>query len=369
MSTPLRVAMTLTQDWHSVPGGTATAANALASAVADDARVDLVGVGPAGPRPGEPFTPPVPTESLGLRLPWLYDSWDKLRQPRVTSASGPVDLVHLTIPIACPRDRVPMVATVHDVLPLTMPEMFTRRGAKLMARGLGRIRDEAAIVMVPSELGAREFEAQGFDPSRLAVVPLGVDAEVAPQRSAVEAARRAHGLESDYVLFVGTSEPRKGLDVLIDAFERLDRPGLVLAVAGPSGWGEDMGPRLDALGERCRRLGFLESGELNALRCGSAVCCLPSRAEGFGLPVLEAMAAGAPVVTTEGTPMAEFAHGVAWLVPVGDSEALAQSLADVLDDPEVADAMRAEGVQRAGEYSWRRTAAAVVDVYDRVFAG
>ena len=139
-----RVAMTLTQDWHRVPGGTAVAANALARALCETGDVSLTGVGPAGPPPGEPWNPPVDTRALRLRLPWLYEAWDRLRRPRVTSAVPDAELVHLTVPIACPPERVPMVATVHDVLPLTMPEMFSRRGVRLMRRGLERIRDEAA---------------------------------------------------------------------------------------------------------------------------------------------------------------------------------------------------------------------------------
>jgi glycosyltransferase involved in cell wall biosynthesis len=276
-----------------------------------------------------------------------------------------VDLVHLTVPIAPPPERVPVVATVHDLLPLTMPEMFSRRGVRLMARGLGRIRDEAAMVMVPSRLGAEEFAAHGFDRARLRVVPLGVDPVPPPGPGATDAALARHGLEPPYVLFVGTAEPRKGLDVLVEAMGRLGRPGLTLALAGPDGWGGAT-EALDAAGTAVKRLGFVPAGDLDLLRRAAAVCCLPSRAEGFGLPVLEAMAAGSPVVTTEGTPMAEFAEGVARLAPPGDAPALAEALCAVLDDHELADRMRRDGPQRAAQYSWERTAAAVLDVYAEV---
>ena len=90
-----RVAMTLTQDWHRVPGGTAVAANALARALCDTGGVSLTGVGPAGPPPEKPWNPPVDTRALGLRLPWLYEAWDRLRRPRVTSAVPDAELVHL----------------------------------------------------------------------------------------------------------------------------------------------------------------------------------------------------------------------------------------------------------------------------------
>jgi len=366
MADTVRVAMTLTQNWHKVPGGTATAANRLAAALAATGGVDLIGVVPAGPPPAEPWLPPIPTTPLGLRVPWLYDSWHHLRRPRVSSASGPVDLVHVTIPIAPPRERVPMVASVHDLLPLTMPEMFNRRGVRLMARGLQRIAGEAAMVMVPAEVVRADFVAHGFDPARLRVVPLGVEPRPPADPEASAGALHRHGLEGPYVLFVGTAEPRKGLDVLIDAVQLLDRPGLTLALAGPDGWGDALGPRLDALGDRVRRLGFVPEADLPLLQAGAAVCCLPSRAEGFGLPVLEAMAAGAPVVTIRGTSMQEVAGDAALCVPAGDAGALATALATVLDEPALADELRGRGRERAARYPWSRTAAAVLEVYREV---
>lgn len=366
MSPPIRVAMTLTQDWHAVPGGTAAAANALAATLSHDGRAQVTGVVPAGAAPGAPWNPPVPTVALRLPVPYLYDAWHHLRRPRVTSVAPSVDLVHLTVPIACPPESVPMVATVHDVFPLTMPQMFNRRGVRLMTRGLKRIRSEAARVMVPTEAGAAEFVSCGFDRGRLAVVPLGVTVADVPDRGQVDSTLARHRLESPYVLFVGTAEPRKGLDVLLRAIERLDRPGLTLVLAGPDGWGDTLGDGLARLGDRVKRLGFVPEDDLLALRTGAAVCCLPSRAEGFGLPVLEAMAAGVPVVTTLGTPMAEFADGVASLVPVGDHHALAEAIAAVLDDPAVAGEMGAAGRERAMEFNWQRTVDGVLEVYSDV---
>jgi glycosyltransferase involved in cell wall biosynthesis len=397
-----RVAVTLTQNWHAVPGGTAVAANALAAALAATGRVDLVGIVPAGAAPAPPWQPPVPTAALPLRVPWLYDAWHLLRRPRVCAAvgraaaeqaaAGPVDLVHLTVPICCPPEPVPMVATVHDLFPLTMPEMFSRRGVRLMSRGLARIRGEATLVMVPSATGAAEFARHGFDPGRLRVVPLGVDPVPPSSPDRVDAALAVHGLDAPYVLFVGTAEPRKGLDVLVRAMARLARTDVLLVVAGPSGWGDALAgppPRtpapgggeagdgesgggdvagatataLAALGGRVRRLGFVPADDLALLRAGAAVCCLPSRAEGFGLPVLEAMAAGAPVVTTAGTPMEEIAGDAALCVPVGDADALAAALATVLDDRALAARLAAAGRARAEVRTWEATAAAVLDVY------
>ncbi len=365
MAAAPRVAMTLTQDWHAVPGGTAVAANALAEALQRDGVAEVIGVVPAGGTPAEGFRPPVPTASLALPVPWLYDAWHHLRRPRVTSATGAVELVHLTIPIAAPPERVPTVATVHDLLPLTMPERFRRRGVRLMTRGLERIRREAAAVLVPSEWSRREFEAHGFDPERLHVVPLGVEEIVAPTPEEVARVLGRHGLRRPFVLFVGTSEPRKGLDVLLSAWSRLGSPGADLVLVGPAGWGELDG-LLAASGPEVHRLGFVPREELRVLLGAAAATCLPSRAEGFGLPVLEAMAAGSPVITTSGTAMEEVAGGAAVLVPAGDVDALAEALEALLADPGDADRRRALGRERAAGFGWDATAAAVGAVYRRV---
>ena len=365
MAAAPRVAMTLTQDWHAVPGGTAVAANALAGALHRGGLAEVIGVVPAGGPPSTGFAPPVPTAALRLPLPWLYDAWHHLRRPRVTGASGPVDLVHLTVPIAAPPERVPTVATVHDLLPITMPERFRRRGVRLMTRGLERIRREAAAVMVPSEWTRREFEAHGFDADRLHVVALGVE-EIEPATpEEVTRVLDRHGLRRPFVLFVGTTEPRKGLDVLLSAWSRLGRPGADLVLVGPAGWGELDG-LLGASGPEVHRLGFLPREELRVLLGAAAATCLPSRAEGFGLPVLEAMAAGSPVITTSGTAMEEVAGGAAVLVPVGDVEALAEAIEAVLADPGDAEGLRALGRERAAGFGWGATAAAVGDVYRQV---
>ena len=362
-----RVALTLTQCWHRVPGGTATSVLRLADALRGLDDVDLVGVGPRGRVPAPPFRPTGDLRQLALPLPVLYDAWDRARRPAVQAATGPVDLVHLTVPMSPPRSAAPLVATVHDLYPLTRPEWFTGRGARLMRRGLERIRQDAAAVLVPSHVVAHDCGRHGFDPDRVHVVPWGSDATEVPAGRVEEVLAR-HGVGRPYVLFVGTLEPRKGLAVLADAMVRVGRPDVTLVVVGPAGWGDGDPARLRSVPGPVARLGFVGDDDLAALRQGAAACCAPSWAEGFGLPVLEAMAQGAPVVASAGTASAEVAGDAALLVEPGVPRLLAEAVERLLDDDALADRLREAGPARAATFTWEGAARRVVDVYREVLA-
>lgn len=365
-----RVAVSLTQCWHGVPGGTATSVLQMLDALVARGDVDLVGVGARGaPHPNA--TPPdaVPLRRFPLPVGVLYDSWNLTGRPSLDSLVGRdvggVDVIHMTVPMGPPRSATPTVVTVHDVFPLSRPDWFTRRGARLMGRSLRRIRDRADLVLVPSAVVARDCVEHGFDPDRLRVVPWGstpVDVEV---RSVAEV-RRRFGLDGPYVLFVGTLEPRKGLAVLADAMARLARPGLALVIAGPAGWGPRADGDLGGVPGPVVRVGYVGRAQLDALRSGAAVCCVPSFAEGFGLPALEALAAGAPLVTSAGTASAEVAGDAAVLVPPGRPDLLASALGRVVDDDDLGRRLRAEGPLRAATFRWEDTATAVAEAYRSV---
>ncbi|MGH2684041.1 MAG: glycosyltransferase family 4 protein, partial [Actinomycetota bacterium] len=297
-----RVAMTLEQCWHRVPGGTAVAALAVARAIRDGHHdVDLVGVaGRHAQPPPPPYTPTIPYEQLALRSPWLYEAWHYARRPAVERATGPVDVVHATT-LAIPPTRAALVVTIHDLAFLHQPDHFTRHGLRFFGRGLALARRHADLVLCSSQATLDDCSVNGFAADRLRLAPLGVDAVPAdPERA--EAMRRRHGR---YVLWSGTIEPRKNLPRLLAAFEQLApaHPDLRLVLAGPAGWHEDLGTP----GPRVTTVGFVPDDELRALYAGAAVYCYPSLLEGFGLPVLEAMVQGTPVVTASGTSTAELA--------------------------------------------------------------
>jgi glycosyltransferase involved in cell wall biosynthesis len=375
MTRPARVAVTVEQCWHRVPGGTATSAIGMLRALRAHTDLDLVGVSARhGAPPAEPWRPPVPVRMLPLPRPALYEAWHRLRWPPVQWATGPVDVVHAT-GMAVPPRRGPLVVTVHDLAFLDDPGLFTARGVRFFHRSIDLARRHADLVTCPSQATVDACAAHGFDPARLRLVPWGHDLSAdsgSAGGDAGAAVRRRYGVDGErpYVLWSGTIEPRKNVPVLVEAFGRLARAGrddVDLVLAGPEGWNDELERVAGAVdGRRIHRTGFVPEGDLRALYAGAAVFAFPSRAEGFGLPVLEAMAQGTPVVTSAGTATAEIVgdSDAGVLVPAGDAGALAAALGALLDDP-AERARRGDAARRRSrDFSWARTAGLLAAVYD-----
>jgi glycosyltransferase involved in cell wall biosynthesis len=363
----IRVAVTLEQCWHRVPGGTAVAALETVRALQERGDVDLVGVSARHREPPEePWAPPVTVRPLPLPRLALYEAWHGLRWPPVQRATGPVDVVHATAVAMPPARGAPVVVTVHDLAFLHDPGHFTRHGVRFFRRATDLARRDAALVLCSSQATLEDCAAHGFDRARLRLVPLGVRAEPA---GADEVARiRAQlGIDGRIVFWTGTHEPRKNLPGLLAAFERLDRDDVTLVLGGPRGWKEDLDARLEALGGRARAVGFLSETDKRAVLAAADLFCYPSLLEGFGLPVLEAMAQGTPVVTATGTATEELAEGGAALaVDPRDAGALAAAMARVLDDDGLASRLADAGRGRVAEYTWARTAERTAAAYAEV---
>jgi glycosyltransferase involved in cell wall biosynthesis len=352
---PLRIAYTLEQCWHTVPGGTAVATLEVARRLVDRADVELVGVaGRHRAEPDPPFVPPVAVRRLPLARPWLYESWNRVEWPRVERATGPVDVCHSTTAIPA-ATGAPHVVTVHDVAFLDTPDRFTRHGARVMRRGLARCRN-ADLVLCPSHVTFARLVAAGFDGADVRVVPWGVEAVPVDDAARRRVAER-HRLPDEFVLFVGTIEPRKNLTALAAAMQRVDLP---LVAAGAAGWGEA------ATGTGAVQfLGFVDAADLPALYDLATVFAYPSLDEGFGLPVAEAMAYGTPVVTSRGTSTEEVAGGAAVLVDPADVEAISAGIVDALGR---ATELSSLGRARAAELSWDKTVDATIAAYREVAA-
>ena len=353
----MRVAYTLEQCWHDVPGGTAVAAIEVARRLAPRTDVTLVGVaGRHRSAPKPDWRAPIPVAQLPLPRPLLYESWLRLRRPRVEQATGPVDVSHATGLVPCATDA-PLVVTMHDVAFLDDTSKFSRQGLRVMRRSLDVARDRAAMVITSSEASRRELEVNGVEPARIRVVPLGVDHAPASSE-AIAAVRQRHSLPERFVLFVGTLEPRKNLRRLAAANEPMVMP---LVVAGPAGWGD----AADDLAGDVRFLGFVPRSDLPALYAAATVFAYPSESEGFGLPVLEAMNQGAPVVTSTGTSTEEVAGGAAVLVDPFDVDSIAAGLGEA---ERRADELSAAGRARAATMTWDAAAERTLDVYREVLA-
>ncbi|HEX2196660.1 MAG TPA: glycosyltransferase family 1 protein [Actinomycetota bacterium] len=359
----LRLALTIEQCWHRVPGGTAVAALGMARGVMGTGDTGVVGVSAAHRRPPpEPWAPPFEVRSLPLPRVALYEAWHRLRAPRVERATGRVDVVHATAFPTPPRSA-PLVLTIHDLAWMEDPSHFTRRGLGFFRRGLELALRDADLVVCPSQATRSHCLRAGFEERRVNVNPLGVDAAPAT-RDQVAATRRRYGLDRPYVLWTGTIEPRKNLGGLLAAYRRLGAD-VDLALVGPRGWNEDLDARLGADRSGVHVLGFVPAADLPPLYAGAAAFCFPSFMEGFGFPVLEAMAQGTPVVTSAGTSTQELADGAGILVDPRDPDSIAEGLAAALDEGR-RDGLAEAGRTRAAEYTWERTGRMLVDAYREV---
>ncbi len=301
--------------------------------------------------------PPAGLVDLGWpRGPWRYQAWHRLRRPRVRLA---VDLVHapsLAVPPA-----TPLVVTIHDLAFRNVPDASTPRGRKFHEQGLGLARRHADAIVVPSHFTAGQLVDAGFDEGRISVAPHGSTPVGSRNDADLDTVLASLGLERPFVLSVGTVEPRKGFDVAAAAVRAL--PGNAsptLVIAGPPGWGVVEGLR----GPKVRLLGAVGDGILDALYRTAVACVIPSRDEGFGFPVLEAMARGCPVIAADAGALPEILGDAGLLVPPDDVDALAAALRSVADDPRYCDELATRGRSRAASFTWQKSATAHRAAYD-----
>jgi glycosyltransferase involved in cell wall biosynthesis len=363
-------AVLLEQCLGPVPGGTGRYARELAGALARRARRGATVTGwtawhrdvspahvdgVAGPR------------RLFAPAPVLYRGYPRGLGPGPRHA----DVVHAPTLLMPPRRRTPVVVTIHDAVPWTHPETLTRRGVawhRAMARRAARYAD---LVVAPTQAVADDLERLLHLRGRLLVVGEGVAADLAPPPDAEARARRLE-LPERFLLSLATLEPRKGLDVALAALADPAAPDLPLLIVGQPGWG-GVDPEAEALRVglppgRVRVLGRLGDADLAVALSRALALVAPSRAEGFGLPVLEAMAAGTPVVVSAVPALVEVAGDAALVVPVGDPKALAEACAAYAGDESLRSRHAAAGRTRAAAYSWDGAADAMWAAYASVGA-
>lgn len=357
-----RVAAVVEQCWHRVPGGTATSTVRTLEALADRGEWNVIGIAAAHRGPASSLAKPtVPVIHMPVGRRVLYQSWHRFRRPPIWRRVGHVDVVHATGGVVPPPGSARLVVTVHDLAFMHRPDHFTKHGVAFMTRGFELARAEAAVIAVPSQVTADDCMEHGVDADRLAVVPWGASA-VEVSDGDRERVRAAYGLPADFVLWVGTAEPRKNLAFLVEAVRRAD-VAVPLILAGPPGWGVDLAALTAPAG--VRHIGEIPADDLGVLYDLATVFCLPSLLEGFGMPVLEAMAQATAVVTSAGTSTEEIVgpHGIT--VDPLDIDGLSGAITRLLVDEEHRREVEAEGRARAASMTWNHTAELTEAAYRR----
>jgi glycosyltransferase involved in cell wall biosynthesis len=287
-----------------------------------------------------------------------------------------VELVHATDHFIPKLRGIPVVATIHDTIPLSHPEWnryrFPRLKAALWKRSIGW----ASHVVTVSESAKREIQQWcGLPADHVSVTPLGVGQQWFrdPDPDELNRIRNHYGLPEHYFLFLGVMQPRKNIGRLLDAHRQLPaalRQAFPIVTAGPPGWGCAREEAALAAGEAgaLRNIGPIAEPDLVPLVQGATALVLPSLHEGFGLPVLEAMAAGTPVIASNAGALPEVADDAAILCDPLDVRAWTEALRRVAGDCELQESLRGRGRERARQFSWQRTAELTADVYRRVLA-
>jgi len=318
-----------------------------------------------------PSGPNVEIVDLPIPVRVLNFAWNRLAWPPIEDLCGrDVDLVHSPHALLTPARRARRVTTIHDLFFFKYPEMTEAEIRRDYAPLVQEHAKQADGILCPSEHTAREVESLlGIARDRIGVTPYAVDPafRVAPTPSEVETLLDRLELRKGGILYVGSEEKRKNLVRLVAAYRALagriaDPPPLVMV--GPGG-SFDTGA--DGTGPRIVSTGYLETREIRALMSASRCLVLVSLDEGFGLPVVEAMTAGLPVVCSRGSSLEEVAGPAAELVsdPL-DEEAIVEGLSRVLEDPERATELRVLGLERSRLYDWERTAAMTLAFYRKV---
>lgn len=346
----MRVALHVGQLRQKVPGGIGRYTEALCREIPTFG-VDLLTFAAGGVAQKDGIPLPGLTD-LGLPHDGArYELWHRLRRPRLPFAADVVHAPSLAVP---PRSEAALVVTVHDVAFLNHPELFTRRGVSFHKAGLEIARREADGIITASSFVARQLINLGFDEKLISVIPHGVTLSPTSDTGEGESRLEALGISAPFILQVGTVEPRKGVETLIAALQRARRetPKLSLVLAGPLGWGEVRG--LDSPG--VRSLGLVDDSLLEALYSNASITTVASRSEGFGLPALEALAHGSPLIASDATSLPEVVGDAGILVPPDHPAAWSKAILDILRDDALSDDLRERGPKRAGLFSWEASA-------------
>jgi glycosyltransferase involved in cell wall biosynthesis len=318
----------------------------------------------------------LPTLTAGLpRKGWrLRAAVSYFGGPALDQVMSGIHVFHATEHLLPKLDRVHRVFTLHDTAYLHFPQYHLPRNRIYLKWMMPRFLAHADRIIVVSEATRRDaLHFYGLDPAKIEVIPEGVEPRFRPEQDSARlaAVRQTYSLPDRFILYVGTIEPRKNLPVLLEAYHsiRSEHPDVKLVIAGGKGWlYESFFERLRSLGfeDQVTLTGHIPEDDLPALLSLAEVFAFPSVLEGFGLPPLEAMACGAPIVCSNASSLPEVVSDAGLLVPPRDVRAWVESLNRVLADPSLRADLRARGLARAAQFTWERAAQQTLQVYRRV---
>ena len=310
---------------------------------------------PAGKRVIPEALAGIDVETKLVALPGAHywrTAWSMLGYPPAERFVGKFDVLHFSDWMYPPQTRGVRATTIHDVVPLHHPQWTTKRTRSMHGRKYRNAALTCDVVFANSAFTAADFaESLDFPLERVLVAHPGIGADFSADGPAAD-------LGAPYILTVATLEPRKNLGTLVDAFALLADTNLSLVVVGGQGWGEQ--PQLDRPG--IVRLGRVPDEELARLYRGAQAVVYPSRFEGFGMPITEAMASGAPVVVSAHESMDEASGDAAVRADPESPQAIASAIREALvrrDD------LRAKGIERAHQFTWRHTGEVFLEGYER----
>lgn len=270
-----------------------------------------------------------------------------------------------------PHRNGALVLTVFDLTPLTLPQCHLPTTVYVSSLTLLWARRAKHLLTFSEAVKKQLVEFLSFDSGRITVTPLAADERFRPQPpDRIMVVRRKYGLNEPYILFVGTIEPRKNLVTLLRAFSKIQRnfPHRLL-LSGARGWySEPVFAEIEKLGLQGRvvHTEYVPAEDLPPLMSGAEVFVYPSLAEGFGLPPLEAMACGTPVICSNAPALPEVVGEAAITVPPTDVDAWASAMALMLRNPDLRENLRQKGLIRAKQFSWKRTAQLTLSAFEQV---
>ncbi len=296
--------------------------------------------------------------------------WNGIHLIPIESFIGGVDIFHSSDWLEPPTKHAKRVTTIHDLAVFKYPQAFKPRGGHDIVanqkRKLFFVKHYGDLVIAVSQTTKQDaIDILKISEKKIKVIYEAADSEYSPRnQNEIKAVKEKFKIKGDFFLCVGTREPRKNISQVIVAFTQLSKelPNLSLVVAGKYGWGEDAAEsKIKNLESRIKILGYTEKEDLARLYSGAKAFIYPSLHEGFGLPILEAMACGAPVITSNVGSMKEIASGTAFLCDPLSVESIAEAMLKITKEDQ--NELRQKSLVRAGDFSWDKTALQTLEAY------